>query len=98
MTVTPRCTCIFPGRVASQLPPASAARSTMTDPCFIAATIWELNSVQLLQGDSANTYLVSNQFRCRFAWDKGGRDDNVNFLRLSHEKCLWHYFRQLDDL
>jgi len=28
-----------PGTVASQLPPASAAKSTTTDPCFITASI-----------------------------------------------------------
>ena len=39
ITVTPLCTAISPGTVASQLPPASAAKSTTTDPCFIAASI-----------------------------------------------------------
>lgn len=39
ITVTPSQTVNFPGTVASQLPPASAARSTITEPGFIAATI-----------------------------------------------------------
>ena len=39
MIVTPLCTTISSGRVSSQLPPRSAARSTTTDPGCIASTI-----------------------------------------------------------
>ena len=37
--VTPPTTTVAPGRVSSQLPPVSAARSTITLPGFIPATI-----------------------------------------------------------
>ena len=36
---TPPCSTVCPGRVSSQLPPVSAARSTITLPGFIPATI-----------------------------------------------------------
>ena len=39
MIVTPSTSTSSPGTVASQLPPPSAARSTMTEPCLIADTI-----------------------------------------------------------
>ena len=37
--VTPDCTLSSPGQVPSQFPPASAAKSTITEPCLIAANI-----------------------------------------------------------
>ena len=38
-TVTPPWSTVSPGRVSSQLPPVSAARSTITLPGFMPATI-----------------------------------------------------------
>ena len=39
MMVTPWCTISLPGSVSSQLPPCSAAMSTITEPALIASTI-----------------------------------------------------------
>ena len=42
--VTPCSTTVWPGRVSSQLPPDSDARSTITEPGFISATIAAVTS------------------------------------------------------
>lgn len=47
MTVTPLCSMSFPGCVATQFPPASAARSTTTDPGFMAASIYDYKHIRL---------------------------------------------------
>lgn len=47
ITVTPLWLISFPGLVATQFPPASAARSTTTEPGFMAASIWELQSMEV---------------------------------------------------
>ncbi len=63
--MTPWCTTASPGRVHSQLPPASAARSTTTEPGFIDSTMSVSQSLGAgLPGISA---VVMTMFTS-FAW------------------------------
>ena len=65
MIVTPCLTTTWPGSVSSQLPPCSAARSTITLPGFIERTISALISFGAgLPGMSAVVMITSTSFAC----------------------------------
>ena len=60
MIVTPCSTILSPARVSSQLPPRSAARSTMTDPGAMPATISRVTSAgDFLPGTTAAVITTS---------------------------------------
>lgn len=73
MMVTPFLTFSSPGFVASQFPPVSAARSTITEPCFIAATIYAQAISDPSKGENIDHYLVRDQLRCGFSGYEGLR-------------------------
>ena len=63
--VTSPCTMVSPGRVSSQLPPVSAARSTMTLPGFIPSTIAALTIFGAGRpGTAAVQTIASTPLRC----------------------------------
>ena len=65
MMVTPCFTTTLPGTVSSQLPPCSAARSTITLPGFIDRTISAVISFGAgLPGISAVVMMMSTSFAC----------------------------------
>ena len=65
MIVTPCLTTTSPGTVHSQLPPCSAAMSTMTLPCFIDLTMSSVISLGAgLPGISAVVMMMSTSFAC----------------------------------
>ena len=65
MIVTPWRTTTSPGTVSSQLPPCSAAMSTMTLPCFIDFTMSAVMSLGAgLPGISAVVMMMSTSFAC----------------------------------
>ena len=63
--VTPLTTTFSPGLVASQLPPCSAARSTITEPSFIEATMsFVMRIGARFPGMSAVVTMMSTSFAC----------------------------------
>ena len=65
MRVTPCLTTALPGSVSSQLPPCSAAMSTMTLPGFIVRTISAVMSLGAgLPGISAVVMMMSTSRAC----------------------------------
>jgi hypothetical protein len=65
MMMTPCFTTTLPGSVSSQLPPCSAAMSTMTLPGFIERTISAVMSFGAgLPGMSAVVMMMSTSFAC----------------------------------
>ena len=65
MMVTPPWVTFSPGTVASQLPPASAARSTTTEPGRISASMSRVMSLGAGRpGMSAVVTMMSTSFAC----------------------------------
>ena len=65
MMVTPCRVTTLPGSVSSQLPPCSAARSTITLPGFIERTISAVMSLGAgLPGINAVVMMMSTSFAC----------------------------------
>ncbi len=66
MTVTPYCSMTWPGCVSEQLPPASAAMSTITEPWRIDFTMSSVIKTGAgLPGMSAVVMMMSTSRACR---------------------------------
>lgn len=71
MIVTPLYEYSSPGFVTAQFPPVSAAKSTITEPCFIAETIYALRVRCSTILTTNRLYRFSNELRGRSARYQG---------------------------